>query len=119
MLCALANIIWLILGGLILGLLWTILGLLLCITIIGIPFGLQCFKFATLCMAPFGKNVTIYFGKHPLINLIWFFLFGWEMFIVYLCTAIAQCITIIGIPNGLQSLKMASLALFPFGAEVK
>lgn len=119
MLRTIANVIWFVLGGFILALLWTILGLLLCITIIGIPFGQQCFKFATLCMAPFGKKVIINFDEHPFVNLIWVVLFGWEMFIAYLGVAVAQCATIIGIPNGIQALKMASLALFPFGAKVK
>lgn len=119
MLRAIANVIWFCLGGFILALLWAFLGLVLCITIIGIPFGKQCFKFSSLCVAPFGKEVITKFDAHPIANLIWAVLLGWEMFIAYLGVAVAQCITIIGIPNGIQALKMATLALFPFGAKVK
>ena len=114
-----ANIIWFILGGLWLGLGWLLLGLLLCITIIGIPFGLQCFKAAKLTFAPFGKRVTVQFDKHPVANLLWAILAGWEMALCYLVSGILCCITIIGIPMGLQSFKLMKLAFLPFGATVK
>ena len=114
-----ANIIWFILGGLWLGLGWLLLGLLLCITIIGIPFGLQCFKAAKLTFAPFGKRVTVQFDKHPVANLLWAILAGWEMALGYLVSGILCCITIIGIPMGLQSFKLMKLAFLPFGATVK
>ena len=113
-----ANIIWFILGGIWLGLSWTILGLLLCITIIGIPFGKQCFKAATLTFAPFGKDVALRFEKHPIVNILWALIFGWEMALAYISAGIANCITIVGIPFGLQAFKFAKLALFPFGADV-
>ena len=119
MLKTIANIIWFILGGFILALLWFVLGLLLCLTIIGIPFGKQCFKFASLMLAPFGKEITLNFNAHPIMNIIWVLLFGWEMFIAYLGVAVAQAVTIIGIPNAIVAVKTAVLALFPFGAKVK
>ena len=112
------NILWFILGGLWLGLSWAILGLLLCITIIGIPLGKQCFKAAKLTFAPFGKTVTVNFGKHPIANVLWAILFGWEMALGYLTCGVICCITIVGIPFGLQSFKMMALAFLPFGAEV-
>ena len=114
-----ANIIWFILGGLWLGLSWTILGLLLCITIVGIPLGKQCFKAAKLTVAPFGRRVDIQFSKHPIANILWFIFFGWEMAIGYAVSGIICCITVIGIPFGLQAFKMMKLALFPFGAVVR
>ena len=112
------NILWFIFGGLWLGLVWTIMGLILCITIIGIPLGMQCFKAAKLTFAPFGKTVTTHFGKHPIANIIWAILAGWEMAIIYLLAGVISCITIIGIPFGLQAFKMMKLAFLPFGATV-
>ena len=115
----LANVIWFIFGGLWLGLSWALLGLLLCITIIGIPLGRQCFKAAALTFAPFGKRVNIHFERHPIANLLWVILCGWEMALGYLGAGILCCITIIGIPFGLQSFKLMKLALLPFGAKIR
>ncbi len=115
----LGNIIWILLGGLWIALGWLIFGLLLCITIIGIPLGKQCFKAAKLTLAPFGKRVVTNFGKHPIANIIWVILCGWEMALLYLTAGVISCITIVGIPFGLQSFKMMMLAFFPFGAKVR
>ena len=114
-----SNIIWFITGGWFLALLWSIFGALLCITIVGIPFGLQCFKAAKLSLFPFGKKVILDFTKHPIINLIWVFIGGWEMALAYLAAGIINCITIIGIGSGIQCFKMMKLAFAPFGAKVK
>ena len=114
----LANIIWFVLGGIWLGLAWAILGILLCITIIGIPLGTQCFKAAKLTFMPFGKKVATDFSKHSVANTIWILLLGWEMAIGYFISGILCCITIIGIPVGIQSFKLMSLALVPFGARI-
>jgi uncharacterized membrane protein YccF (DUF307 family) len=113
------NIIWFIFGGLISGLLWLLLGALLCVTIIGIPLGIQCFKVATLSFAPFGKKVDLNPGKHMISNVIWAVLLGWELALYYLFAGIACCITIIGIPNGIVAFKLMKLAFLPFGAEIK
>ena len=113
-----ANILWFILGGLILGLFWALLGLLLCITILGIPLGKQCFKAAKLTFAPFGKDVKLNFEKHPIANILWLLLAGWELAIGYLFSGIICCITLIGIPFGLQAFKLMKLAVFPFGATI-
>ncbi|MDD3067746.1 MAG: YccF domain-containing protein [Acholeplasmataceae bacterium] len=115
----LGNIIWFILGGLIAAILWFILGLLLSVTIIGIPLGKQCFKFAGLILFPFGKDVDIDFSKHPIANIIWALLVGWEMALGYLGIAVFFFITIIGIPFGIQWFKLAQLALLPFGAKIR
>ncbi len=112
------NIIWIIFGGLITSLSWLVLGVILCITIVGIPFGKQCFKFAGLSLSPFGKEANIDFSKHPIMNIIWLILFGWELFLGYICSGIILCITIVGIPFGVQIFKLSILALFPFGAKI-
>ena len=112
------NIIWFIFGGFFAALMWFIVGLLLCVTIIGIPLGKQAFKFAELMLFPFGKDIKLNFDKHPIVNLIWVIFFGWEMALFYVGLGVIYCITIIGIPFGIQWFKSAILALFPFGAKV-
>ena len=114
-----SNIIWIIFGGLVLALLWLVLGILLCISVVGIPLGIQCFKMARLSFAPYGKRVELHFMKHPVANTLWAVLAGWEMAIVYLIFAILNFITVIGVPRGIQCLKFMKLALLPFGAEIK
>ncbi len=112
------NILWFILGGLETAIMWFFLGLFWCITIIGIPFGLQSFKFARLALWPMGTTVSMNFGKHAIMNILWFLLGGFGLAIMYVLLGIVWCISIIGIPFGLQSFKFAKLACFPFGAEV-
>ena len=118
MLRLIANVIWILLGGLWLALLWLLCGLVLCVTVIGIPLGVQCFKAAKLSLAPFGKRVSLDFGKHPIANIIWLILCGWEMACAYFFAGVANCVTVIGIPCGIQCFKMMKLAFFPFGARV-
>ena len=119
MLRILSNIIWVLFGGIWLALLWCLCGIALCITIVGIPLGVQCFKAAKLSFAPFGKKVILNFREHPIANTIWALLGGWEMAIAYFLVGVVNCITIIGIPSGLQCFKIMKLAFFPFGAKVK
>jgi len=114
----LANAIWIIFGGLITAVCWFVIGILLCITIILIPFGRQCFKFARLTLAPFGKKVKLDFSKHPIANVIWLILVGFEMLIGYLVFGAICCLTIVGIPAGLQVFKFSILAIAPFGAKI-
>ena len=115
----LGNIIWFIFGGFLSGLSWIVSGIIWCITIIGIPYGLQCFKFASLSFAPFGKEVNYSGGVVSfIVNVIWFIFFGLPMAIENAIFAIIWCLTIIGIPFGLQFFKIAKLALAPFGAEI-
>ncbi len=114
------NILWLLLGGLIMAILWFLAGVLVCITIIGIPFGIQCFKFAGFVLWPFGRQVDVgHFGFGGLLgNIIWIILLGWELCILHLIIGLVLCITIIGIPFGIQHFKMAMLAIVPFGARI-
>jgi len=116
----LGNLFWLLLGGIVLSLIWAIIGLLLCITIIGIPFGLQCFKIAGLVLWPFGREVTPGgFGMMGAIgNVIWILVCGIELCIAHLLCGLVFCITIVGIPFGLQHFKLAKLSLIPFGADI-
>ena len=117
----LGNILWVIFGGFIGALGWAISGILLCITIIGIPFGLQCFKIAGFVLWPFGRRVIIgEFGAVSLLaNIIWIIFLGWELCIGHLFIGLFFCITIIGIPFGLQHFKLAKLSLMPFGARIQ
>lgn len=116
------NILWLVLGGLVLAIGWALAGLLLCITIIGIPFGVQCFKIAGLTLFPFGREIryptTASGCGSVLFNILWLMLFGWELALGALISGVLMCITIIGVPFGLQSFKLAQLSLMPFGAEI-
>ena len=114
-----SNILWAIFGGIWLALVWLVVGLLLCITIVGIPFGIQCFKLARLSFMPYGVKVKTDFGKHPIANIIWMFFFGWELALLHLFVGILNCITIIGIPRGIQCIKIMKLALIPFGTKLK
>lgn len=113
------NMLWFIFGGFIGGLCWALAGCLWCITLIGIPWGMQCFKFASLCFFPFKKEI-IYGGGVPslILNLIWLLISGIELAVGHLIAGLILCITIIGIPFGTQHFKMAKLALMPFGAEI-
>ncbi|WP_139650870.1 YccF domain-containing protein [Raoultibacter phocaeensis] len=115
----LGNILWFIFAGLWQGLSWILVGCLWCITIVGIPVGLQCFKMAGLAFLPFGKEVE-YGGGVPsaLANILWLIFGGVFLALEALLNGVVLCITIIGIPFGLQCFKQAKLALMPFGAEV-
>ena len=116
----LGNIIWMVFGGIFTALYWFIAGCLFSITIIGIPLGRQAFKMASLTLAPFGKTIEYGGGAPSLIaNIIWLVLAGLPMAVSYLLAGVFNCITIIGIPFGLQSFKMAKLSLLPFGARVR
>jgi len=116
------NILWFILGGFIVSLAYILGGILLCITIIGIPFGIQCFKLSVLGMAPFGREIR---ETEPpggavsvIMNIIWIILPGLELALMHLFMALFFAITIIGIPFASQHLKMTRLAILPFGFRV-
>lgn len=115
----LGNLSWCLLGGLLSALSWALAGLFWCITIIGIPVGLQCFKFASLSLFPFGKEI-VYAGGAPslLCNLLWLLISGLPLAISHAVWGCLLCLTIVGIPFGLQFFKIARLALFPFGSRV-
>jgi uncharacterized membrane protein YccF (DUF307 family) len=116
------NVIWIIFGGLLacLGYIWG--GLVLCLTIIGIPWGMQCFKIGIATLAPFGKSVRSNGGSIPvisfLLNIIWLVFAGFWIALSHLFFGVILCITIIGIPFGIQHFKLMRLSLYPFGYDL-
>ena len=117
----LGNLIWIVLcGGLITCLEYLFAGLVLCLTVIFIPFGLQCFKLADLALMPFGRRVVDARGNAAsmLLNIVWFFVAGIWIALTHLFFAVGCAITIIGIPFAVQHLKLVGLGLFPFGKRV-
>jgi uncharacterized membrane protein YccF (DUF307 family) len=113
------NIIWIVFGGLAIFLEYVAAGFALCLTIIGIPFGLQCFKLALLSLFPFGQEVvpthTSDSGLSVLMNVLWLVLVGIWVAATHLFFAILLAITIIGLPFAKQHMKLVALALMPFG----
>lgn len=119
----LLNIIWFIFGGLMIAIEYAISSILMMLTVIGIPFGLQTMKLAAVALWPFGTAVAP--SGWPsgclagIMNIIWWFVGGIPIAITHLGWGILFCITIIGIPFGLQHFKLMRLALFPFGKEIQ
>jgi len=114
------NFLWILLGGWLAAGAWLMLGCLWCLTILGIPVGVQCFKFAKLCLFPFGKEIL--YGNSTaslLVNVLWLIFGGVELAVGFLCVGCAFCITVVGIPFGLQYFKFAKLSLMPFGARIQ
>lgn len=118
----LGNILWLVFGGLLVAFYYWIVGLLTCVTIVGIPFGIQLIKMGTFALWPFGHEVTS--GPNDsgclaiIMNVIWILIGGIEIAMLHLTFGVILCITIVGIPFGLQHFKMAFLALVPFGKQI-
>ena len=122
----LLNVLWVVLGGgFLICLEYMVGGLLLCLTVVGIPFGVQCFKIAGLGLMPFGKEIRDdpqAAGSGCLglaMNVLWFLVAGLWICLSHLGLALASAVTIIGIPFALQHLKLALLALAPFGKRVR
>ena len=114
------NLLWCVLFGFWSALFWSAFGVLWCITVIGIPFGLQCFKMAKLTFFPFGKDVVYSSGSvSVLANVLWILFSGAALAIYSAVAGLVFCVTVIGIPFGLQCFKFAKLALFPFGTEIR
>ena len=113
------NILWFLIVGLWASLILFVIGALWCVTIIGIPVGVQCFKIAGFTAFPFGRTV-VYGGQTVslLLNILWIIFTGLETALALLSVGVALCVTIIGIPFGLQCFKIAKLCLMPFGAEI-
>lgn len=115
----LGNGIWFLCCGLWQGLSWVFWGILWCITIVGIPIGRQCFKFASLAFFPFGKEIVYGGGTVSfLANILWIVISGIPLAVGAALNGVLLCCTIIGIPFGLQCFKIAKLALMPFGATI-
>lgn len=119
----LGNLIWLIFGGLVAGLGYIIGGLALCLTIVGIPFGVQNVKLGIATFAPFGKQIVVTGDASSpwrlIFNVLWLVLFGWEIALAHLVSALLLAITIIGLPFAKQHIKLMPLALWPFGRDLR
>ena len=125
----LLNVLWLIFGGWISGLLWTVAGCILAVTIIGLPWAAAAFRIGVFALAPFGSRVVdrqYITGREDMgtgcmglvLNVIWFVFAGWYIALAHVLVGAAQCLTIIGIPFGLQHFKLAVIALAPVGKSV-
>jgi len=120
---SIGNVLWIVLGGFIIFILYLFGSLILMITIIGIPFGIQTLKMAGLALMPFGREAVQ--GKRSggclylIMNVLWILFAGIELAIVHLVLALLFAITIIGIPFAQQHLKLAYLSLVPFGMDIK
>jgi uncharacterized membrane protein YccF (DUF307 family) len=118
---AILNILWLVLCGFWMALAYAFAGVVMCILIITIPFGLQAFKLAGFMLWPFGRTVVRRptAGAGSVIgNVLWVVLVGWELALGHLVTAFFLAITIIGIPFAVANLKLVPISLLPFGREV-
>lgn len=126
---ALGNLLWLLFGGLVMGLCWWLLGLLAFATIVGIPWGRACFVIGQFTFLPFGREAVsrrelsgqddLGTGVLGLVgNLVWFVFAGFWLAVGHLAAALACFVTLIGIPFGLQHLKLAVLALAPIGKTI-
>jgi len=115
------NVIWLLLCGIWLAIIYALAGLLAFILIITIPFGIAAFRIANYVLWPFGRTTVSKptAGVGSLIgNIIWIILFGWELALAHLLTGIALCVTIIGIPLGLANFKLIPISLLPLGVDI-
>ena len=118
---AILNIIWLVFGGFWLALGYILAGIVACILIITIPFGIQAFKLGGYAFWPFGRTVVkrADAGAPSVIgNVIWLILAGWWLALAHVITGVALCLTIIGIPLGIADFKLALVALWPFGRQI-
>lgn len=118
----LGNIIWLICGGLFSSIAYMLGGALLCLTIIGIPFGWANIKLGVATLAPFGKTLRTDRDAdgcvQTVLNVVWLVLFGWEIALIHLIFALLLAITIIGLPFARQHVKLVPISLFPFGRKL-
>ena len=119
----LGNIIWIVFGGLIIFLMYVISSILLCLTIIGIPFGIQTLKLSMLALVPFGKDVVNKPNEpgclSTIMNIIWILVGGLWISLTHFVFGLLLSITIVGIPFALQHFKLGMLALTPFGKEIR
>jgi uncharacterized membrane protein YccF (DUF307 family) len=117
----LLNIIWFVFGGLWLALGYALAGVVFCVLIITIPLGVASFRMARYALWPFGRAVVPKAGAGAgavNLNVVWILLAGWWLAIVHVVTAIAQAITIVGIPLALANLKMVPISLVPYGKQI-
>ena len=117
----LLNILWLVLGGIFVALGYAIAGIICCVLIITIPFGIASFRMANYALWPFGRELVKRPGSgaaSAVGNVIWLVVAGWWLALGHILTGIAQLVTIIGIPVGLANFKLVPVSLFPLGHEI-
>ena len=115
------NLLWLVLSGLWLFLAYVVAGIIMCLLIITIPFGVAAFRLAGYVLWPFGRTVVPRpsAGALSLVgNVLWFILVGWELVLAHLALGVLLCLTIIGIPLGLGNFKLAFVAVAPLGKSI-
>jgi uncharacterized membrane protein YccF (DUF307 family) len=119
----LGNVVWLVFGGFFAALGYIAGGLLMCLTIVGIPFGIQQIKIGIATLAPFGKEVVSSPERdsalYIILNLVWAVFFGWEIALIHLSHALVLTLTVIGIPFAVQHIKLVPLSLMPFGLNLE
>jgi uncharacterized membrane protein YccF (DUF307 family) len=115
------NVFWLIFGGLFIALAYALAGVICCVLIVTIPFGIASFRIANYALWPFGRTIV----RHPdagaastIGNVIWFIFAGWWLVIGHIATGIAQLVTIIGIPLGIANFKMIPISIMPLGSRI-
>lgn len=117
------NIIWLVFGGFFAAIGYVVGGLLTCLTIVGLPFGLQSIKLGVASLTPFGKELVPATARPGMLrvifDLLWLALFGWEIAMIHLSAAAVLAVTLVGIPFAIQHIKLIPVALFPFNYELE
>jgi len=117
----LLNLIWLVVQGWILALAYLVAGVIACLLVVTIPFGIASFRLAAFVVWPFGRTTVRAPGAgvaSAVGNLLWFLVAGWWLAVIHVLSGIAFCLTIIGIPFGVASFKLAAVGLFPLGKRV-
>ena len=118
----LGNLIWLIFGGILIAIEYSVGSIVLMITIIGIPFGFQTLKMASLALWPFGRTTLVHDRAsgclYIIMNVIWLLTGGLWIAVTHALFGALLCITIIGIPFGMQHFKLTAIALSPFGRDI-
>jgi uncharacterized membrane protein YccF (DUF307 family) len=117
----LGNVLWFLLAGWWLAILYAVAGVIACVLVITIPFGIASFRLAGYALWPFGRRIEVHRGAGVaslLGNVLWIVLFGWELFLAHVLAGLLLCVTIVGIPFGVASFKMAGLALVPLGVRI-
>ena len=123
------NIIWIVLGGIWMSLGWVIAGVVMYLTVIGIPWGRSCFVIAEFTLLPFGREAVprelvtgrddVGTGEAGMVgNIVWLLLAGWWLALGHVVTGIGTCLTVIGIPFGIQHFKLAGISLMPIGKTI-
>lgn len=115
------NILWFVLSGIWLGIAYVLAGILACITLVGIPFGIQAFKLAGYVMWPFGRTLEEGTGHRfskGVLNIVWIIIGGFWLALAHVLLGVLLCLTLLGIPFGIKNFSMAKLALFPFDYAV-